>query len=153
MCVPGYLLNCTRRGTGRSNPSREPKFSGANGDREIFIFPVQLTTSRIGNLPRSVCVQTGVSVVIQYSPYSYFLSFFFVFHVCLASSSSQARIGAGKYIFSIFHVQLTTSKIGKLPRSVCVQTGVSVVLHYNTVQYSTVQSVFLVIIVIIGLND
>ena len=32
------------------NPSRETKFSGANGDREIFIFPVQLTTSRTGNL-------------------------------------------------------------------------------------------------------
>ena len=31
-------------------PSRETKFSGANVDREIFIFPVQLTTSRIGNL-------------------------------------------------------------------------------------------------------
>ena len=38
------------RGTGLLNPSRETKFSGANGDREIFIFPVQLTTSRIGNL-------------------------------------------------------------------------------------------------------
>ena len=29
------------------NPSRETKFSGANGDREKFIFPAQLTTSRI----------------------------------------------------------------------------------------------------------
>ena len=35
---------------GRPNPSHETKFSGANGDREIFIFSVQLTTSRIGNL-------------------------------------------------------------------------------------------------------
>ena len=26
------------------------KFSGANADKKIFIFPVQLTTSRIGNL-------------------------------------------------------------------------------------------------------
>ena len=32
------------------NPSRETEFSGANGDREILIFPVQLTASRIGNL-------------------------------------------------------------------------------------------------------
>ena len=32
------------------NPSRETEVSGANGDREIFIFHVQLTTSRIGNL-------------------------------------------------------------------------------------------------------
>ena len=28
------------------------KFSGANGDREILFFPVQLTTSRIGYLTR-----------------------------------------------------------------------------------------------------
>ena len=27
---------------GLPNPSRETKFSGANGDREYFIFPVQL---------------------------------------------------------------------------------------------------------------
>ena len=32
---------------GLPNPSREPKFSGANGDREILFFPVQLITSRI----------------------------------------------------------------------------------------------------------
>ena len=30
--------------------SRETKFSGANGDRGKNIFPVQLTTSRTGNL-------------------------------------------------------------------------------------------------------
>ena len=40
--------------TGRLNPSRETKFSGANGDREIFIFLVQLTTSRIDNLTRLI---------------------------------------------------------------------------------------------------
>ena len=33
---------------------RETKFSGANGDREIFIFPAQLTTSRIDNLTRLI---------------------------------------------------------------------------------------------------
>ena len=32
---------------GLSSPSRENKFSGANGDREIFNFPAQLTTSRL----------------------------------------------------------------------------------------------------------
>ena len=38
---------------GQPNPSRETKYSGANGDdRVIFILPVQLTTSRIGNLTR-----------------------------------------------------------------------------------------------------
>ena len=30
--------------------AREIKFSGTNGDRKMSIFPVQLTTSRIGNL-------------------------------------------------------------------------------------------------------
>ena len=39
---------------GQDCPSRETKFSGANGDGEIFIFPVQLTTSRIGNLTRLI---------------------------------------------------------------------------------------------------
>ena len=39
---------------GLPNLSREAKFSGAKGDREIFIFPVQLTTSRIGNLTRLI---------------------------------------------------------------------------------------------------
>ena len=36
------------RGTGLPNPSRETKFSGADADREILIFPIPLTTSRIG---------------------------------------------------------------------------------------------------------
>ena len=36
------------------NPSRETKFSGANGYREIFISPVQLITSRIDNLTRLI---------------------------------------------------------------------------------------------------
>ena len=39
---------------GRPNPSRVTKFSGANGDREKFIFPVELTTSRVGNLTRLI---------------------------------------------------------------------------------------------------
>ena len=37
-----------------TNPSRETKFSGANGDGEILIFPVQMTPSRIGNLTRLI---------------------------------------------------------------------------------------------------
>ena len=40
--------------TGLPNPSRETKFPGANADREIFIFLVQLTTYRIGNLTRLI---------------------------------------------------------------------------------------------------
>ena len=34
--------------------SREIKFSGANADREILIFPVELTTCRSGNLTRLI---------------------------------------------------------------------------------------------------
>ena len=34
------------------NLSREAKFSGTNADREVFIFPVQLTASRIDNRTR-----------------------------------------------------------------------------------------------------
>ena len=39
---------------GLSNPSRETKCLGANGDWEEVIFPVQLTTSKIGNLTRLI---------------------------------------------------------------------------------------------------
>ena len=39
---------------GLPNPSRETNFSGANGDRGILIFPVQLTSTRIGNLTRLI---------------------------------------------------------------------------------------------------
>ena len=39
---------------GLSKPSRETKFSGANDDREILIFPVQLTMSGIGNFTRLI---------------------------------------------------------------------------------------------------
>ena len=39
---------------GTADPSRETKLSGANADREILIFPVQLTTCRIGNLTRLI---------------------------------------------------------------------------------------------------
>ena len=41
-------------GMGQSNPSRETKISGAKRDKEIFLFPVQLTTSRIGNITRLI---------------------------------------------------------------------------------------------------
>ena len=45
-------MNRLGRGTGGLNPSRETKFLGTHGDRGMFIFPVQLATSRIGNLTR-----------------------------------------------------------------------------------------------------
>ena len=42
----------TRDGTGRPNLTRETKLSGANGDRENSVSPVQLTTSRTGDHTR-----------------------------------------------------------------------------------------------------
>ena len=48
---PEYMENeKADTGTGRSNLSRKTKSSDANGDRKTSIFPVQQTTSRIGNL-------------------------------------------------------------------------------------------------------
>ena len=46
------------------NSFRETKFSGANADSEMFIFPVQLTTSRIGNLTRLIHT-LAICVTIQ----------------------------------------------------------------------------------------
>ena len=46
---------------GLPNPSRETKFSGTSADREIFIFPVQLTTSRIDNLTRLIHTLASVT--------------------------------------------------------------------------------------------
>ena len=51
---------------GLPNPSRETKFSGANRDREIFLFPVQLTTSRIGNLTRLILLLLYVMTIHTY---------------------------------------------------------------------------------------
>ena len=48
---------------GRLNPSRETKFSGTHGDRGIFIFPVQLTTSRIGDLIRLIHTLLNVMTI------------------------------------------------------------------------------------------
>ena len=56
---------------GLLNPSRETELSGANANREIFIFLVQLTTVRIDNLIRLIltlaicddyrCIHTYIS--------------------------------------------------------------------------------------------
>ena len=50
------------RGTGLPKPSRETKLSGANADREKFIFPVQLTTCRMGNLTRLIHTLASLSM-------------------------------------------------------------------------------------------
>ena len=45
------------------NPSRETKFSGTHGDRGILVFPVQLTTSRIGNITRFIHTLLNVMTI------------------------------------------------------------------------------------------
>ena len=67
------MSRLTRDGT-TVNLSRETKFSGANGDREIFIFSVQLTTSRIGNLTRlilnlAICVTIHTTILLYVCVY------------------------------------------------------------------------------------
>ena len=52
------------------NPSRETKFSGAHMDREILIFPVQLTTSRIGNLTWSI---NTLAICVTIHTYIYYI--------------------------------------------------------------------------------
>ena len=44
----------------------ETKFSGTHGDKGIFIFPVQLTTSRIGNLTRLIHTLLYVMTIHTY---------------------------------------------------------------------------------------
>ena len=59
---PAALYGDEKADAGRDcHPSREAKLSDANEDKEIFIFPVQLTMSRLGNLIRlnhtlAICV-------------------------------------------------------------------------------------------------
>ena len=47
---PGYGNEQADAGRDYQTPSRETNFSGANGDRQKLLFPVQLPTRRIGNL-------------------------------------------------------------------------------------------------------
>ena len=72
---PEYWEWAGWRGTGWLSPSRETKFSGTYGDKGIFIFPVQLTTSRIGNLTRLIHTLLYVMTII------YHCRFLFVWRV------------------------------------------------------------------------
>ena len=96
------------------------KFSGTHGDRGIFIFPVQLTPSRIGNLTRLIHTLLYVMTVHTYirgtgrlnpSRETEFSGThgdrgIFISPVQLTTSrtrpNSQARTGTGKYSFSLF---------------------------------------------------
>ena len=71
---------------GRPNPSRETKLSGANEDGEMFSFPVQLTTSRIRNLPRFIHTLLYVmcNAYLSISRRYFIESFSNVFRYCYA---------------------------------------------------------------------
>ena len=53
---------------GRPNPSRETKFSGANGDREMLIFPVEAGQSYITRLililTIAICVILTIAICV-----------------------------------------------------------------------------------------
>ena len=66
------MRRLTRDGTAK--PIRETKTSGANGDREMFIFPVQLTTSRISNLTRLIHTLLCVMAIHTYNRFDEVLS-------------------------------------------------------------------------------
>ena len=53
--------------TGLPNSSHETKLPGANADRKVFIFPVQLTTSRSGKLPRLIYLSAICATIQTYS--------------------------------------------------------------------------------------
>ena len=63
------MSRLTRDGT--AEPSRETEFSGAYGDTGIFIFPVQLTRSRIGNLTRLIHTLLYVMTIHMYTDRSF----------------------------------------------------------------------------------
>ena len=63
---PEYRDEHADAGRDCKNLSREPKFSGANGDRNIFIFPIQLTTGRIDNLLTSTRLMCVVCVFFPF---------------------------------------------------------------------------------------
>ena len=56
------MSRLTRDGTAK--PVSRDQISGANTDREMFIFPVKLTTSRFGNLSRLIHT-LAICVTIQ----------------------------------------------------------------------------------------
>ena len=68
-----------------AEPVSRDQFSGANADRKIFLFPFQLTTSRIGNLTRLIHTPaiyvtiTYIYIVpvleLEYSFYSYCVTY------------------------------------------------------------------------------
>ena len=72
---PAYGERAGWRGAGRLNSHRETEFSGAYGDMGILIFPVQLTTSRIGNLTQLIHTLLYMMTIDTYILLLLFLTF------------------------------------------------------------------------------
>ena len=91
--------------TRRPNPSRETTFLGVitNGDREKLIFPVQVTTSRIGKLTRLIHTLLYVMTIHAYIHTSYLFR---------ETKFSGANGDIEKIVVP---VKLTTSGIGNHP--------------------------------------
>ena len=74
---------------GRPNLSRETKFSGANGEREKTIFPVQLITSKIGNHTRLIPTLLKVLIIHTYIP---------CMHAPSAVTVSKVQLARKRYV-------------------------------------------------------
>ena len=141
-------------------PSRETTFSGANGDREMFIFPVQLTTSRIGNLARLVLTLLYQYVMtihtlskvwncsIQYTVGSIH-QHYSLHDFCICRYPNEQRGGGGvlpDFLFCcLFPVQQTTSGI------VCMY--VCIVITYSRVCINRVRLPILLVVSWTGKNN
>ena len=80
----------TRDGT--AGPYRETKCSGTYGDRGIFIFPVQLTTSRTGNLTRLIHTLLYVITIRTYI-HTYIHTYIVAFHQRFSQQVSLISLG------------------------------------------------------------
>ena len=77
---------------GLPNPFRETKFSGTSADREIFIFPIQLTTCRTGRLTQlihtlAICVTISSSGVFFLRMSEYLILSYLILSCLLLSRS------------------------------------------------------------------
>ena len=101
----------------RPNPSRETEFSGANGSREIFISPVQPTTSRVGNLTR--LIHTLLHVMTIHTVHT--VAFQIGFSLSKAASLPMDKMTTNVVLY-ISKVARNTRRVGGRGVCVCVCT-------------------------------
>ena len=105
------MSNLTRDGTAEP-VSRDRLLRHEHADREIFIFPVQLTTSRVGNLTR--LNRSGLKVAVNTV---WILSkncmFFWVFRFA-KNTNFLLKGGIHFFYMRIFRVQFRFSQVPRL---------------------------------------